>query len=78
MSRARDLINADLYPVLATFAVVYGAIQIAPIAQQARYFNTCVQYNAPLEPGDNSEVRAMWISKSVRLCTHLGQGRPSR
>ena len=78
MSKARDLINAHLYPVLATFAVVYGAIQIAPIAQQARYFNTCVQYNAPLEPGDNSEVREMWISKSVRLCTHLGQGRPSR
>ena len=32
MSKARDLINAHLYPVLATFAVVYGAIQIAPIA----------------------------------------------
>ena len=42
MSKARDLINAHLYPVLATFAVVYGAIQIAPIAQQARHFNACV------------------------------------
>ena len=42
MSKARDLINAHLYPVLATFAVIYGAIQIAPIAQQARYFNSCV------------------------------------
>jgi hypothetical protein len=43
MSKARDLINAHLYPVLATFAVIYGAIQIAPIAQQARYFNRCVE-----------------------------------
>ena len=41
--QARDLINAHLYPVLATFAVIYGAIQIAPIAQQARYFNACVE-----------------------------------
>jgi hypothetical protein len=35
MSKARDLINAHLYPLLATittFAVVYGVIQIAPIA----------------------------------------------
>jgi len=43
MSKARDLINAHLYPVLATFAVIYGAIQIAPISQQARYFNRCVE-----------------------------------
>ena len=43
MSKARDLINAHLYPVLATFAVVYGAIQIAPIAQQARSFNECAR-----------------------------------
>ena len=42
MSKARDLINAHLYPVLATFAVIYGAIQIAPIAQQARHFNACI------------------------------------
>ena len=41
--QARDLINAHLYPVLATFAVIYGAIQIAPIAQQARHFNACVE-----------------------------------
>ena len=34
MSKVRDLINAHLYPVLATFAVVYGAIQIAQIANQ--------------------------------------------
>ena len=43
MSKARDLINAHLYPVLATFAVIYGAIQIAPIAQQARLFNECAR-----------------------------------
>ena len=42
MSKTRDLINAHLYPVLATFTVIYGSIQIAPIAQQARYFNRCV------------------------------------
>ena len=43
MSKAHDLINTHLYPVLATFAVVYGAIQIAPIANQARHYNTCVE-----------------------------------
>ena len=43
MSKARDLINAHLYPVMACFAVIYGAIQIAPIAQQARHFNECVE-----------------------------------
>ena len=43
MSKARDLINAPLYPVLATFAVIYEAIQIAPIAQQARLFNECAR-----------------------------------
>ena len=43
MDKARDLINAHLYPVLATFVVIYGAIQIAPIANQARHFNQCVE-----------------------------------
>jgi|TARA_Y200000002_G_scaffold335037_1_gene302376 hypothetical protein len=43
MSKARDLINAHLYPVLASFAVIYGAIQIAPIANQSRSFNQCVE-----------------------------------
>lgn len=43
MSKARDLVNAHLYPVLATFSVAYFAVQIAPIAQQAREFNACVQ-----------------------------------
>ena len=42
MSKARDLINAHLYPVLAIFSVIYFAIQIAPIANQARYFDHCV------------------------------------
>ena len=42
MSKTRDLINAHLCPTLATFTVIYGSIQIAPIAQQARYFNRCV------------------------------------
>ena len=40
MSKVSDLINAHLYPVLATFAVVYGAIRIAPVANQARQYNT--------------------------------------
>jgi len=46
MSKARDLINAHLYPVLATFAVIYGAIQIAPIAQQARDIEMCAKVHA--------------------------------
>ena len=50
MSKARDLINAHLYPVLATFAVIYGAIQIAPIAQQARHFNACVVKGGGTDP----------------------------
>ena len=48
MSKARDLINAHLYPVLATFAVVYGAIQIAPIAQQARDIEMCAKVSAKI------------------------------
>jgi len=43
MSKLRDQINAHLYPVLATFSVIYFAVQIIPIAQQAREFNSCVQ-----------------------------------
>ena len=42
MSKARDLINAHLYPVLAIFSVIYFAIQIAPIANQARNIDHCV------------------------------------
>lgn len=57
MSKARDLINAHLYPVLATFAVIYGAIQIAPIAQQARTFNACM-----------ADVPHMPVSIAANLC----------
>ena len=42
MSQARELINEHLYPVLLVFAVIYGAIQVSPMANQARYFNHCV------------------------------------
>ena len=42
MPRAGDLINSYFYPVLATFAVNYGAIQIARIASQARHYNTYI------------------------------------
>ena len=59
MSKARDLINAHLYPVLATFAVVYGAIQIAPIAQQARDMNACVERAVEMSnPEDAGSIRA--------------------
>ena len=58
MSKTRDLINAHLYPVLATFTVIYGSIQIAPIAKQARYFNRCVEA-APKEAN---------ISRAVMFC----------
>ena len=54
MSKARDLINAHLYPVLATFSVIYFAIQIAPIAQDARQRNECVK--AAIEMGGNPVV----------------------
>ena len=65
MSKARDLINAHLYPVLATFAVVYGAIQIAPIAQQARDMNTCVRQEA----GDiKNEAAAEATNRGVLKC----------
>ena len=43
MSKTRELINAHLYPVLASFAVVYLSIQIAPLAERARKFNGCVE-----------------------------------
>ena len=43
MSRVRDLINVHLFPVLPSFAVIYGAIQIAPIANQVGHYNICVE-----------------------------------
>ena len=58
MSKARDLINAHLYPALATFAVIYGAIQIAPIAQQARSYNACVQQEPNLR--DSTEAQKQY------------------
>jgi len=53
MNNARDLINAHLYPVLATFSVIYFAIQIAPIAQQARSFNACVEQRGAIDTASN-------------------------
>ena len=35
MPKARDLINANFYQVLASFAVVCGAIQIATVDNEA-------------------------------------------
>ena len=57
MSKARDLINAHLYPVLATFSVIYFAIQIAPIANQARYFDHCVDQVIKEAKGSFAEKR---------------------
>ena len=55
MDKVRELINAHLYPVLATFSVIYFGIQIAPIANQARSYNSCVEaMKAGLERGDMS------------------------
>ena len=65
MSKARDLINAHLYPVLATFAVVYGAIQIAPIAQQARDMNTCVRQE---KRSNTKEPSAYDTNRAVLKC----------
>lgn len=67
MSQARELINAHLYPVLLIFAVIYGAIQISPLANQARYFNHCVD-----EVIKESDVKKMSFAEKralgVRLC----------
>ena len=67
MSQARELINAHLYPVLLVFAVIYGAIQISPVANQARYFNHCVDEvirDISVEKRSFAEKRA----RGVRLC----------
>ena len=65
MSKARDLINAHLYPVLATFSVIYFAIQIAPIANQARYFDHCVDEVIKEAKGSFAEKRAF----AAKLCS---------
>ena len=36
MAKTRELINAHLYPILASFSVVYFTIQIAPLTEHAR------------------------------------------
>lgn len=72
MSKARDLINAHLYPVLATFAVIYGAIQIAPIAQQARDTNACVQYGLKKNPDAPKAKRAEIHAITVSYCNGAG------
>ena len=67
MSQARELINAHLYPVLLVFAVIYGAIQISPMANQARYFNHCVDVairDSNAQKMSFAEKRAF----GVRLC----------
>ncbi|AKN61495.1 hypothetical protein WB44_10780 [Synechococcus sp. WH 8020] len=65
MPNARDLINAHLYPVLATFSVIYFAIQIAPIANQTRYFDHCVDEVIKEAKGIFAEKRAF----AAKLCT---------
>ena len=67
MSQARDLINAHLYPVLLVFAVIYGAIQISPLANQARYFNHCVD-EVIRESAEESMTFAEKRALGVKLC----------
>ena len=71
MSKARDLINAHLYPVLATFTVVYGTIQLAPIAKQARDMNACVQRG--IEANDHFRDTSSHRAISVAACNGMGQ-----
>ena len=67
MSQARDLINAHLYPALLVFAVIYGAIQISPLANQARYFNHCVD-EVIRERAEESMTFAEKRARGVKLC----------
>ena len=67
MSQARELINAHLYPVLLVFAVIYGAIQISPMANQAWYFNHCV--DAAIRESNVQKLSfAQKRALGVRLC----------
>ena len=72
MSKARDLINAHLYPLLAAFAVVYGAIQIAPLAQQARDFNQCraflTEYRLSFVDEAIAEDKQLAVAYAVSQC----------
>ena len=58
--------SKHLYPLLATFAVFYGAIQIAPIAQQARDMNVCVKHNA--NSGLVRDPEPLAIHRAVLKC----------
>ena len=69
MSQARELINAHLYPVLLIFAVIFGAIQISPIANQSRYFNQCVD-----EVVRESNVQKMSFAEKLALGVRLCNG----
>jgi len=69
MSQARELINAHLYPVLLVFAVIYGAIQVSPMANQARYFNHCVD-----EVIRESTVQKMSFAQKRALAVKLCNG----
>ena len=50
MPKIRELINAHLYPILASFSMMYFAIQIAPLAEIARRFSRCME-NIKTETG---------------------------
>jgi hypothetical protein len=63
MSKLQDQINAHLYPVLATFSVIYFAVQIIPIAQQAREFNSCVQTLNTYASGRHKAVFIAMVAK---------------
>ena len=63
MSKAREMINAHLYPVLATFSVIYFSIQIAPIANQARYFDHCVDEVIKDAKGSFAQKRAFAVNR---------------
>ena len=69
MSQARELINAHLYPVLLVFSVIYGAIQVSPMANQARYFNHCVD-----EVIRESTVQKMSFAQRRALAVKLCNG----
>ena len=67
MSKTRELFNAHLYPILASFSVVYFAIQIAPLAESARRFNGCVE-NIKTETGQTmKEVGAVAFCNGGRF-----------
>ena len=56
MSKARDMINAHLYPVLAVFSVIYLAIQIEPAARWFRYQNRCIEMVAEVIATDEGRI----------------------